>query len=104
VKVTSKVVRGITGDLIVSSFRRKTINVIIRQGRTLNDASALGDIESELDIHLAVVDDIGAASELIAEPLIRAKSGDLVILLCPDEEARQAALTVLGVARKSDVQ
>jgi hypothetical protein len=60
VKVTSKVVRGITRDLIVSSFRRKTINVIIRQGRTLNDASALGDIESELDIHLAVVDDIGA--------------------------------------------
>ncbi|WP_035535998.1 hypothetical protein [Paraburkholderia hospita] len=59
-KVTSKVVRGITRDLIVSSFRRKTINVIIRQGRTLNDASALGDIESELDIHLAVVDDIGA--------------------------------------------
>ncbi|EUC21561.1 hypothetical protein SAMN05446934_9756 [Paraburkholderia hospita] len=47
---------------------------------------------------------LAPASELIAEPLIRAKSGDLVILLCPDEEARQAALTVLGVARKSDVQ
>ncbi|TCG06906.1 hypothetical protein BZM27_23305 [Paraburkholderia steynii] len=98
--------RGITGDLIVSSFRRKTINVIIRHGRTLNDASALGDIESDLDIHLALVDDIAAVTELITEPLTRAKSGDLVIVLCPDEETRQAALAVLGVhclSRKPDV-
>jgi hypothetical protein len=105
-KVTSKVVRGITGDLIVCTYRRKTINVIIRQGRTLRDASALGDIESEVDIHCGLVDDIDAVTELISEPLTRAKSGDLVILLCPDEKTRQAVLAVLGVdglARKSDV-
>ncbi|CAN7759527.1 hypothetical protein [Paraburkholderia sp. SIMBA_054] len=105
-KVTSKVVRGITGELIVCTYRRKTINVIIRQGTTLRDASALGDIESELDIHCGLVDDINAVAELISEPLLRAKSGDLVILLCPDEKTRQAVLAVLGVdglARKSDV-
>ena len=105
-KVTSKVVRGITGELIVCTYRRKTINVIIRQGTTLRDASALGDIESELDIHCGLVDDIDAVTELVSEPLLRAKSGDLVILFCPDEKTRQAVLAVLGVdglARKSDV-
>lgn len=105
-KITSRIIRGITGDLIVTSVDGRTINVIIRKGATLRDVADLGDIESEVDVHFALVDDATKAARLIAEPLLRARSGDLVILLCPNNETRRAAFTALGLkkrpARKGD--
>jgi hypothetical protein len=100
-KITSKIIRGITGDLIVSSVGRKTINVIIRKGSNLKDLVDLGDLESELDIHFALIDDIDNALGLIKDAFSKAQSGDLVIVLCPDNKARKAANTALGVKNRS---
>ena len=96
-KIASKIIRGITGDLIVCSAGRKTINVIIRKGSTLNDLADLADIESELDIHFALIDDIDNAARLITDTFTNAQSGDLVIVLCPDNKARKAAAAALGL-------
>lgn len=100
-KITSRIIRGITGDLIVSSVKGKTINVIIRKGATLDDVADLGDIESELDVHFALIDDIANAAGLISEAFGKAQSGDLVIVLCPDNKARKAVAAVLGLKRNS---
>jgi hypothetical protein len=96
-KITSKIIRGITGDLIVSYASGKTSNVIIRKGSTLNDIADLGNIESELDIHFALIDDVANAARLITAAFKKAQSGDRVIVLCPDNKARKAAIAVLGL-------
>lgn len=101
-KIKSRIIRGITGDLIVSSVNGKTINVIIRKGSTLNDLADLDDIESDLDIHFALIDDIANATHLIADAFAKAQSGDLVIVLCPDGKARKAAIAALGLKNRPD--
>jgi hypothetical protein len=82
-KIKSRIIRGIAGDLIVSSVDGKTINVIIRKGSTLNDLADLGDIESDLDIHFALIDDGASATRLITDAFVKAQSGDLVIVSRP---------------------
>lgn len=99
-KIKSRIIRGIEGDLIVSSVDGKTINVIIRKGSTLNDLADLGDIESDLDIHFALIDDVTSATRLITDAFVKAQSGDLVIVLCPDSKARKAAIAALGLKNR----
>lgn len=95
--ITSTWVMGAASDVISSTVFGKTITVVLRRGGDLAAIGYLGNLDVSGDVNIVVVERPRDATRLVGKSLGEAKSGDILILLCPTEEAHKAALDVLGL-------
>ena len=95
-KIKSKWGNDVRAGKIISVVDGKRVFIHLRSAF---ETHSLSDIASRRGqrLHTVSIDNVQKAADQMSEPFTHVKPDDVVVLLCASDEARTAALAVLGL-------